>query len=305
MNAFIRLAIAGFVVLWLPIAAQGGPLRLVFSAGDVAIDADAVPLRTILDEWAKLGGTRVDGLDRVPDAEITLHVSALPEEAALDLLLQGRNGYATIRRKPGDGGASQFARIAVFPSATLPATAGAPRSNVPADWPFPVNEQHPEDARQAPTAEIKIERPGIETPWPFPINEAPAVDTAVPPPPTLESVGIPGIDVPWPFPVNEQPTLDVGPPAAAVIEAIPGVDVPWPFPVNPNPVDPDAPPSDPPAPAAVPAMHDPKPPTASDKPVVEAPPSDPNKPATKAKGAPVSTKAPKPVPVPPRKRPQP
>jgi hypothetical protein len=231
MNACIRPAIAGLFVLLLPVLAQAGPPKLVFSGGTVSIDADAVPLRAILEEWARVGGTGIDGIDQLPEAVITLHVAGSAEEEVLDALLKGRNGYATVRKKPGEAGASELARIAVFSATTLPGTAGATPSAVPADWPFPVNEN-------------------------------PEVDTTPPAPATLESVGIPGIDVPWPFPVNLEATLQAESPApaavtkgipgavttgipgavttgnpGAVTKGIPAIDAPWPFPINLNPVD--------------------------------------------------------------------
>ena len=298
MNAFNRCAIAGCFLLLLPALAQA-QLNLVFSGGNVSIDADAVPLRAILDAWATLGGTRIDGIDKLPQVDITLHVASMAEDEALAALLEGRGAFATVPRKPGEAGSSRIARIAVFSAAPNPA-AGAPRSTVPVDWPFPVNE-HPDDKdRQPPTSEIIVERPGIEVPWPFPVNEI-IMDTP--------AVGVeerPGIDVPWPFPVNLQPTLELEPPTTEIKVERPGIDVPWPFPVNPNPVDPDAP-----APVVEPAAETPRDPSGSDQTAAE-PPATAKTPTTKTEGpaapkpgakagAPVSTKAPKPTS--PRKRP--
>jgi hypothetical protein len=295
MNALGRCVIAGCLVLAPVLAqAQPGQLKLVFDNGTVTVDAEAIPLRAILDAWATLGGTRIDGIDRLVDADITLHAEALPEDEALAALLKGRNAFATVPRKPADAGASRIARIALF--GTARAAAGSPRSSVPADWPFPVNTEHPDDVdREPPTTEVKVERPGIEIPWPLPIDETIAVDA----PPATGVLERPGIDIPWPFPVNHEPTLELPPPVEAVVPAaIPGVDVAWPFPVNPNPVDPDsAAPVAEPAAAVPPREQAPTDPAASETPTAET-----KKPATKAKGAPVSTKAPKPIP--PRKPPQ-
>ena len=295
MNAFHRCVIAGCFVL-LPALAQAQDqvqarqLKLVFSGGTVSIDADAVPLRAILDAWTTLGGTRIDGIDRLPDVNVTLHVEAVPEDEALASLLNGRSAFATVPRKSGEAGASRVARIAVFSSASATTAAGAPRSAVPADWPLPVNEHPDDEVRQPPTAEIKVERPGVEIPWPLPIDETIAVDT-----PATGVLEVPGVDVPWPLPVNHEPTLELEAPAPAVAVPVFGVDAPWPLPVNPNPVDPDAP-----APVAEPAAA--AAPVTSNPTAAETPSTGARKPATKRKGAPVSTRAPKPIP--PRK-PQP
>ena len=280
------------LVLLMPVAVQAGPLKLVFGAGVVSIDADAVPLGTIFDEWARLGGTRVDGIDKLQEGAVTLHVEGIPEDEALAALLNGRNGYSTVLRKRGETGASQFARIAVLSPTTPPATR---TSAVPPDWPFPVNE-HPDDIdQQPPRTDVVIERLGIEIPWPFEINQLPEE-----PPVTVltpESAGIPGVDVPWPFPLNEQ--LDLEPPTTELMD--PTLKV-WPFPLNPNPVDPDAQVSsdsptavDPGAQAAAAKAAADK--AASDKAAADKAASDKAAAAkAKTKGAPVSTKAPKPIP---------
>ena len=102
------------MALSLPLAAEAGPLRMAFHSGAVSIDADAVSLHAILDEWSRVGGTRVDGIETLSDAVITLHVAAMPEGEALAAVLNGRNGYATAPRRPGEAGASLFARIVLL-----------------------------------------------------------------------------------------------------------------------------------------------------------------------------------------------
>jgi hypothetical protein len=240
MNTLSYRVFAGFFALLLPVVAQADPPNLVFSGGAVSIDADAVSLRAILDEWARLGGTGLEGIEQLSDVVITLHVAAIAESDALDALLRGRHGYAAVPRKPGEAGASRFARIVVFSPITPPATDdGTPqRRVVPADWPFPVNE-HAIDADahapRIPSATVE-EIPGINTPWPFPVNVNPDTDTPAPDAPSAVP-GVPGIDVPWPFPVNVNPDTDApAPDAPPAVPGVPGIDVPWPFPVN---VDPD------------------------------------------------------------------
>jgi hypothetical protein len=263
-----------FVLLVTPVVVQAGPLKLVFGAGVVSIDADEVPLGTILDEWAKLGGTRVDGIDKLSEVAVTFHVEGIPEDEALAALLNGRNGYSTVLRKAGEAGASLFARIAVLSPTRQPIVRP---SVVPKDWPFQLNENPDGVEPQPPRPDVVIERPGIDIPWPFELNyTAPEV-----PPASVES-GLPGIDVPWPFPLNWQPTLDLGLPTTEVID--PKLDV-WPFPLNRN-ADPDAQTSSDP-PTTVDAAQ-----PAADKGAGDKAAAD----QAKTKGAPVSTKAPKPIP---------
>ena len=241
ITRFIRGGIV-CAALSLPVAAQAGPLRMVFDSGEVSIDADAVSLHAILDEWSRLGGTRVDGIEKLPDAVITLHLAAMAEGQALAAVLLGRNGYGTAPRKPGETGASQFSRIVLLSPSAPPAAAGTParRGVVPPDWPFPVNE-HPADtdldAPKAPSAS-GAGVPGIDVPWPFPVNPYADIDSPVPAILAVPVEGTPGIDVPWPFPVNEHPELPAAAAGAAATtgSGAPGIEIPWPFPVSEPPV---------------------------------------------------------------------
>src|ERR1700704_2006655 len=82
------------------------PPRLQIGEGRVTLHAQNVPIRTILAEWARLGGAKVINGDRVAGAPLTLDLEGVPERQALDIILRGVSGYMLGARGPGGGGGS-------------------------------------------------------------------------------------------------------------------------------------------------------------------------------------------------------
>ena len=113
-----------FVVLLAPhaIAQQ---MKLEIHDGRVSLDVQNVPVRQILAEWARVGGSRVVNGDKVGGAPVTLQFNGIPERQALDILLRTVSGYMLAARQPGSVGASAFDRILILPTST------GPRSNQP------------------------------------------------------------------------------------------------------------------------------------------------------------------------------
>ena len=80
-----------------------------------------VPVRTILAEWARLGGATVINGDRVAGVACSRSTSkARPEREALDIILRGVSGYMLAAREPGGAGASMFDRIMILPTSAAP-----------------------------------------------------------------------------------------------------------------------------------------------------------------------------------------
>jgi hypothetical protein len=120
----ILLTFALSLVVVLPASAQ--QLKLVFNDGRVSLDATAVPVRTILVEWAKLGGTKVIGGERVTGSPLTLKLDNVPESQALEIVLRSVAGYmAAPRRATATPGASMYDRILVLATSAAPAPAAA------------------------------------------------------------------------------------------------------------------------------------------------------------------------------------
>jgi len=115
------------LALAVPDSAFAGELRLTFQNGRVMLLARDVPLRQILAEWERVGGTRIVNRDGVPGSLLTLDLVDVPEAHALATLLRTVAGYlATARTEPSEA-PSQFARIIIMPGASSPAVASLTR----------------------------------------------------------------------------------------------------------------------------------------------------------------------------------
>lgn len=121
-------------------SAQG--VKLEFLNGRVNLSAQNVPVRTILAEWTRLGGTRIVNGDRVTGAPVTLELQGVPERQALDIVLRGVAGYMLAAREvSGAGGASTFDRVMILPTSTAPRQAAStPTFSAPVPRPIPIDD---------------------------------------------------------------------------------------------------------------------------------------------------------------------
>ena len=93
----ILLTFALSLVAVLPASAQ--QLKLSFNEGRVSLEATGVPVRTILTEWANLGGTKVIGAERITGSPLTLKLDDVPEAQALEIVLRSVAGYMVAPRR--------------------------------------------------------------------------------------------------------------------------------------------------------------------------------------------------------------
>src|SRR5262245_39842725 len=102
---------AVFAVLLSPAYAQQN-VKLEITNGRVNLDATSVPARQILAEWARVGGTKVVGAEKVTGMPLTLKLVNTPERQALDIILRNVAGYmAAPRSASAAPGASGYDRI--------------------------------------------------------------------------------------------------------------------------------------------------------------------------------------------------
>ncbi len=116
------------VLAALPAAAQS-PVSLTIHDGKVSLTAHEVPLRTILTEWGRIGGTNVVGSDRLTGGLVSLELTDVPERQALDVLLRNVSGYLLASRPASLSGVSVYNRIIIMPPSVAPrpvATAASP-----------------------------------------------------------------------------------------------------------------------------------------------------------------------------------
>jgi hypothetical protein len=113
----------------LPAEAQ---LKLQISNGRVTLDAVNVPARQILAEWARIGGTRIVGGDKVTGSPLTLKLVDMPEKQALDIILRNVAGFmAAPRLASATPGASTYDRILIMATSSAPAPAPNARAGGP------------------------------------------------------------------------------------------------------------------------------------------------------------------------------
>jgi hypothetical protein len=122
MRRTLLTIVLSLLAAW-PASAQ--QVKLSFNDGLVSLDVAAVPVRTILAEWSKLGGTKVIGGERVTGAPLTLKLVNVPESQALEIVLRNVAGYMAAPRNASATGNSMYDRILVLATSSAPTPAAS------------------------------------------------------------------------------------------------------------------------------------------------------------------------------------
>jgi len=115
MQRFYRCAVLTAMVAGWASLVTAGDLTLTLANGRATLIAQDVPLRQILDEWARVGNTTIVNGDKLMGPPMTLQLVDRPEREVLDLLLRSASGYIAAPRGANLAGASQFARVMILP----------------------------------------------------------------------------------------------------------------------------------------------------------------------------------------------
>ena len=204
----ILLTIALTCVLAAPAAAQ--QLTVAFHDGLVTIDATSVPVRTILNEWAKQGGTKVVGVERITGAPLTVKLIDVPEAKALEVILRSVAGYMAAPRSATAAGPSMYDRILVMATSSTPAPASPTRPTPQPNPAFNGTQRFIPPQRQASDDD----------------NEAREEDPTPPNPPVFTFPGAPG--------QGGQPVFQNGQPQPMIINPANGAGQQQPQ-INPGP----------------------------------------------------------------------
>jgi hypothetical protein len=105
----------------LPARASAGDLKLTMQNGRVTIIADNVPLRQILQEWARVGQTKIVNADKMNGPAISLQLINAPERDALDILLRSASGYIAAPRPVPIANAAFYDRVTIMATSRPPA----------------------------------------------------------------------------------------------------------------------------------------------------------------------------------------
>jgi hypothetical protein len=148
-----HLALRGLLVpafaLALAFPAFAGDLKLTIDAGRVTLIAQDVPVRQILDEWARVGQTKIVNGEKIVGPPVTLQLVDVPEKEALDIVLRSASGYMAAPRAARVANASQYDRIMIMATSRAPM---APPPSAAAPAPFqrppmqpPIDDDEPDD----------------------------------------------------------------------------------------------------------------------------------------------------------------
>ena len=128
--------VAAAVLLASASSAAAQTVKMEFTGGRVTLVAQNAPLRVVLAEWARLGGTKIVNGEQVTGAPVTLELVDYPERKALDIVLRNVPGYiVSARPSPGAGGASAFDRVMILATTSAPRPATSATFGTPAPRP--------------------------------------------------------------------------------------------------------------------------------------------------------------------------
>jgi hypothetical protein len=114
------LAVALLMLFSLPSAAQQSVKVSFQDNGRVTVEATQATVRAILTEWAKQGGTKVVGVERVTGAPVTIKLVNVPEAQALESILRSVAGYMAAPRHAAATGPSVYDRIMIMATTSAP-----------------------------------------------------------------------------------------------------------------------------------------------------------------------------------------
>ena len=120
-NHLLRCAFVAALAFGVSGPADAGDLKLSMQNGRVTIVADNVPLRQILQEWARVGQTKIVNADKMNGPNITLQLTDASEKDALDILLRSASGYIAAPRAVPVANAAYYDRVTIMATSRAPA----------------------------------------------------------------------------------------------------------------------------------------------------------------------------------------
>lgn len=124
-NTLLRFAFTAALACGLAAPAFAGELKLTMKDGRVTLIADNVPLKQILQEWARVGQTQIVNADKLSGPAISIQLIDAAERDALDILLRSASGYIAAPRPVPVANAAFYDRVTIMATSRPPAaTAG-------------------------------------------------------------------------------------------------------------------------------------------------------------------------------------
>ena len=225
---------AGVVTMVLLASSAFADVQLTIHDGRVSLKAKDATVRQIMQEWARVGQTKIVNVERIPGGPIaSLELNNVTEKEALDVLLRTVSGYiAAPRATTVAANVSSFDRIVVMATTVAPrqALASAPPTPVfqtpQVQLPQPIVDDDPEDAPPRPPIFGAFPQPQVVNPNQQPVQGQMPPGFNPPPgfvPPQTFGNNPQGVGQPPAQP--NQPTNTFGAPTGV---AVPGMIVPAP-----------------------------------------------------------------------------
>jgi hypothetical protein len=140
----LRCVLLAALACGMSTASMAADLKMSIQNGRVTIIADNIPLRQILQEWVRLGQTKIVNADKMNGPAVTLQLVDMPEKDALDILLRSASGYIAAPRPVVVADASMYDRITIMATSRPPtAVASGPIPPTFQRPPQPVDEEEP------------------------------------------------------------------------------------------------------------------------------------------------------------------
>ena len=171
----IRACAAGVSFLLLTSSSASAQVQLSLRDGRVTVVARNATVRQILAEWARIGQTKIVNAERIAGGPLTLELTNVAEQEALDLLLRSVTGYLAAPRPVAVANLSRYDRILVLATAPPPRPAASTAA--------PVFQQPPVQPRFEELENADDDGPSIVQPARgplFPTNNQPPVGSAQP-----------------------------------------------------------------------------------------------------------------------------
>src|SRR5512143_2976569 len=73
-------------------------VRLSIRNGRISIVAKDATVAEILEEWTRIGQTKIENVDVLPGDRLTIELTDVTEEQALDVLLRRAGGFLAVPR---------------------------------------------------------------------------------------------------------------------------------------------------------------------------------------------------------------
>ena len=130
-NMMLRCVLLAAMAVGFSVPASAGDLKLTMANGRVTLVADNVPLRQILQEWARIGQTNIVNAEKMMNPMMTLQLVDVPERDVLDILLRSAAGYIAAPRPTMVANAAMFDRVTIMATSRAPAASASVAQSVP------------------------------------------------------------------------------------------------------------------------------------------------------------------------------